>query len=574
MKNHSSSVATALISKLEIIIFEEVVHEDDELAHAGGHSDEWFFTQPRDLLGGVKFIISPQQIQSVWLRESTITVQAPCRQTDSQPSGFEFDADEKKHPVHVGGGAISFRFRTKQAENQRKITKEQNGLGTSLAGSGGVNWRNFMRFWPCLVTAVFLLVSIAPAHAGDTNLEEQVQLLRDQNAMLQQQLQKQNQSLDALTQKVQGLEAANTEQESATLENSAPAKSGFNLGMVDLSGEGGIALFKTGSEGFAPNSEFRVDEARLFIETPIWKEVYFYSEVDLATRENPDAQVYLGELYLDFEDVSQLWGQDDQLNARVGRMYIPFGEEYLTRYAIDNPLILHSVSDFWGVDSGVEIYGALGKFSYVAAVQNGGDDGAQYYNDDKSVAGRISFDPNRHWHFSVSGMRTGDVNAQNYGTSAEWFGNGFFQSIGSPATTAFHVNAVELDMTAHWASGYVQAFGGYAQYGDNDPTADNRRDIYFYSAEVVQNLPEKFYAAARFSEVIADKGIPIVGNGDFSDYFSALTADLWRLSLGIGYRFSDRMILKTEYAFEGGRLVDGESRDQENFFGTEVAFQF
>jgi hypothetical protein len=437
-----------------------------------------------------------------------------------------------------------------------------------------VNCRNFITFWLCRVTAAFLFVSIAPSRAGDTNLEEQVQLLRDQNAMLEQQVQKQSQSLDALTQKVQGLEAAKSEPEGATSESSTPAKSGFNLGSVDLSGEGGIAFFKTGPEGFAPDSEFVVDEARLFVEAPIWKEVYFYGDVDLATRENTDTQVYLGELYLDCEDVSQLWGQDDQLNVRAGRMYIPFGEEYLTRYAIDDPLILHSVSDFWGIDSGVEIYGALGKFSYVVAVQNGGGDYAQYYNDDKSVAGHVSFDPNRHWHFSVSGMRTGDLNAQNDGSSAEWFANETLQSIGSPATTTFHLDAVELDMTARWASGYAQAFGGYAQYDDNDPAADNRRDIFFYSAGVVQNLPEKFYAAARFSEVIADKGIPLLGNGDYDDYGDPLTADLWRLSLGLGYRFSDRLILKTEYAFEDGRQVDGESRDQENFFGTEVAFKF
>jgi hypothetical protein len=46
------------------------------------------------------------------------------------------------------------------------------------------------------------------------------------------------------------------------------------------------------------------------------------------------------------------------------------------------------------------------------------------------------------------------------------------------------------------------------------------------------------------------------------------------LSLGIGYRFSDRLIIKMEYSFEGGQEVDGESRNEENFFGTEVAFRF
>jgi len=431
-----------------------------------------------------------------------------------------------------------------------------------------------MKFGLGFAMAASLYVFATPAHAGDTNLEEQVQLLREQNAILQQQLQKQSQSLDALTQKVRGLEAANTERENAGAENSGLAESGFNLGKAVLSGEGGVGFQKTGSEGFSPNSSFTVEEARLFLDAPVWKDVYFFSEVDLATPENNSAQVNLNELYVDFENVSQLWGRDDQLNVRVGKLDIPFGEEYLTRHAIDNPLILNSVSDFWGVNPGVEIYGALEKFSYCVAVQNGGGSGLQDDNDDKAVAGRISFDPNRHWHFSMSGMRTGNINAQNSGLSAEWFGNGFFQSIGSPATTTFHVNAVELDTTARWAGGYVKAFGGFAQYGDNDPTRGNGRDIFYYSAEVVQNLPKNFYAVTRLSEAIAANGYPIVGNGSAGEYFSALTTDLWRLSLGLGYRFCDRLIIKTEYAFEGGRQVNGESRNQENFFGTEVAFKF
>ena len=140
-------------------------------------------------------------------------------------------------------------------------------------------------------------------------------------------------------------------------------------------------------------------------------------------------------------------------------------------------------------------------------MQNGsGANGVQDFDGDKSVAGRISFDPNRHWHFSVSGMRTGDVNAQQDMISALWFGSGFFQSLGSPAATTFHANLVEGDVTARWNSGHVSAFGGYARYGDNDPSADNGRDIFYYSVEGVQDLPEKFYAAARFSEIMADKG--------------------------------------------------------------------
>lgn len=432
---------------------------------------------------------------------------------------------------------------------------------------------NVIRFSAFLAVAVFSCT--APLRADDTNLEEQVQLLREQNAILQQQLQKQSESLDSLTKKVSNLEAANAGHKNPDSENSTPAKSGLNLGNVNFSGEGGVAFFKTSPEGFAPQSDFRVDEARLFVEAPIWKEVYFYSDVDLATRENNNLNLQLGELYLDFQDVSQLWGRDDQFNVRAGRMNIPFGEEYLSRNAIDDPLISHSLSDFWGFDPGAEIYGALGKFNYVLAVQNGsGANGVQDFSDDKSVAGRIGFDPNRHWHFSVSGMRTGDVNAQKDFTSAEWFGRGFFQSLGSPATTKFHVNLAEADATARWKSGHVSVFGGYARYGDNDPTSNNGRDIFYYSVEGVQNLPKKFYAAARFSEIYSDKGVPIVGYGNSAEYFSDLTTALWRLSFGLGYRFSDSLTIKTEYSFERGRELSGESRDSEDFFGTEAAFKF
>lgn len=422
---------------------------------------------------------------------------------------------------------------------------------------------------------ISLFAGLSTAIADDTNLEQEVRELREQNASLQQQLQKQSESLDTLSKKVERLETANSGKENAS-EMSAPPKSGLNFDNVHLSAEGGVAFFNTGNEGFAPNSEFRVDEARLFIEAPIWKEVYFFGEADLATRENLNLNLQLGELYLDFEDVSQLWGRDGQLNFRAGRMNIPFGEEYQTRYAIDNPLISHSLSDIWGFDSGVEIYGAFGKLSYAAAVQNGsGANGVQDFSGDKSVAGRIGFDPNRWLHLSVSGMRTGDENASQDFISSVWFGTDFFQSLGAPATTTkFHANLVEGDVTARWKSGHVSGFGGYVRYGDNDTSADNGRDIFYYSVEGVQDLPKKFYAAARFSEIFADKGIPIMAYGNGGYFSGNWTTELWRLSLGLGYRFSDSLIIKTEYSFERGQELNGESRDNEDFFGTEAAFKF
>lgn len=407
--------------------------------------------------------------------------------------------------------------------------------------------------------------------ADGTNLAQEVQELRQENAALKQTVQQQGAALDALTKKVDQLESAKTEPS----QNDLPTKGGYNFGKVNLSGEGGVAFFNTGGEGFAPHSDFRVDEARLFLDSQIWDDVYFFGEADFATRENLNLNLQMGELYLDFENVSQLWGRDGQLNVRAGRMNIPFGEEYMTRNVMDDPLISRSLSDFWGYDAGVELYGTLGMFNYVVAVQNGsGKNGVQDFDGDKSVAGRIGFDPNRWLHFSISGMRTGDVSAHNDFISGEWFGTGYFHSLGSPATTVFHVNLVEGDVTARWSTGHIKGFGGYGRYGDNDPGVNNSRDIFYYAIEGVQDLPAKFYLAARWSQIFSDKGMNVVGYGDMGYFFGPLTTDIWRLSMGGGYRFSDRLVLKVEYSVEQGNEVGGGTRDNENFFGTEAAFKF
>jgi hypothetical protein len=409
----------------------------------------------------------------------------------------------------------------------------------------------------------------AAAFAEDTNLVNQLRELREQNALLQQQVRQQGEQIEVLSRQFRERLAAQST--GAGAEKTAGEKTSV-LSKVVIGGEGGAGYSITGAKGFAPNGEFRVNDARLFVDAPVWDDVYFHGEMVLAYPGQSDRQLELGELYADFESISKLWNQDDQLNARVGQMYIPFGEEYQTRNAIDNPLITQSLLDIWGVTPGAGLYGRLGKFSYAAAVQNGADNG-NGAGRDKSVAGRIGFDPDRHWHFSVSGMRTGNLEPGQL--SAMWFAGGFFRSLGSPATTEFHADALEADGTARWASGHVKAFGGIARYGDNDPAASNARTIYYYSAEALQRLPQKFYAVTRFSQAYCQEGVPMVGLGNFGGYFfGPLTDNLWRLSLGLGYRFSDRLVLKAEYSLERGTTVNGGKRSDEDFFGTEAAFGF
>ena len=347
----------------------------------------------------------------------------------------------------------------------------------------------------------------------------------------------------------------------------------FSLGKVNISGEGGVGFFQSGREGAFPNSEFRVDEAKLFVEAPIIESVYFFAELNLATREAPDLSLQLGELYLDFENVSRLWGADHWLSVRAGRMDIPFGEEYMNRDAVDNPLISHSLTDLWGVDEGVELYGKAGKASYVLAVQNGGNSDVRDFDGDKSVAGRISFDPANWIHLSASGMRTGNLRQPGDLWSALWFSGGWVVPLTGNAIQ-YHADLVEGDVQLRLPGVQVKMFGGALRYDDNDATAKNRRDIYFYSVEATHSFTKKFYAGARFGQIFAPKGYPIIANGNMDYFYGALTEEIWRLSLGLGYRFSDNLILKAEYTIERGQEVGGDRRNHEDMGALEAVFKF
>jgi hypothetical protein len=436
-----------------------------------------------------------------------------------------------------------------------------------------------LRWWIFSAACLFLLhFRLAAQDAQD--LKKEIEELRQQNRLLQEQLQQQRQMIDQLSGKVSGLQQTNQQTQTdlhalqASVENAPtlPEKpKSLSMGHVVISGEGGAGLFDTQSAGKYPNAAFLLDEARLFIDAPVWGDVYFYGEVDLQTREEYDLGVYLGELYLQWENLGQYWNHDESLNVRVGQFYIPFGEEYQNRFAIDNALISHSLSDIWGLNPGLELYGALKPLSYVVAVQNGGISTLNDGTADKSVAGRIGFDPASWLHLSVSGMRTGHLSAVGDTLSAVWFANGFFTPLSTNATI-FQANMAEADAQANWKGGYVRLAGGYAGYDDNNPAGDDHRNIYYYYIEALQHLAPKFYGAVRWSQIRASGGYPL--EADSAAYPPLTTSDLWRLSLGLGYRFNEHLLLKMEYSFEQGRLSTGGGRDGENMFATEAAFKF
>jgi hypothetical protein len=268
---------------------------------------------------------------------------------------------------------------------------------------------------------------------------------------------------------------------------------------------------------------------------------------------------------------------DRLMSFRAGRINIPFGEEYQVRNVIDNPLITHSLSDIWGIDEGAEIYGDVGRFHYVLAVQNGGHPTLRDYDGDKALVARVGAEPMRGLHLSASFLRTGNLSAANDRMSEAWLATGFIRPLGALATTqVFYADFYEVDAAYRWKEGHLSGMAGWINYGDDDKAADNSRSLRYHSVELVQQLVDKWYGAARYSAIDAGRGYPLAGLGSPGTYFYSgqQAKDLHRLSLGVGYRFGPPLIWKFEYSLEDGRMVNGQSRDQEDLLSTEIAMRF
>ena len=433
-----------------------------------------------------------------------------------------------------------------------------------------------------------LAPAFASAQGADAIDPQQIRQIIEQNRLLQQQVNAQQKTIEDLRAKINEVGASSAQQEQelqgmraqmgvAPAGESQAASSGQET--VRLGGVMGVAFFDSGPDGAYGRGDFRLDDAKVFLDAAVSNNVFLHTEMDLVTRETNDQNFHIGELYADIEGLASAWGDDQLLNVRAGRMYIPFGEEYEVRGVMDNPLISHSVSDIWGMDQGVEAFGQWTKLSYAAAVQDGGISSLHSAHSNKSLASRIGYDPSGWLHLSVSGMRTGQLSTAD-ALSALWFGNYFFHAL-SPTASGFWANLGEADASAHWSGGDVKVAGGIVRFGDNSATAADKRSMSYYYLEAMQHITDKLYGAVRFSEVDAPKGYTLVGQANSSaaqaEYTSpnALATNLSRLSVGLGYQFSPPVVLKVDFSPEWGRtLLGDDKRDQENLFSTELGLKF
>lgn len=428
------------------------------------------------------------------------------------------------------------------------------------------------RLWLPSLRCVILMVGIAKALVAPGFAKEPWEELQEQNRLLRAQLEAQQRQLDELRGKLERLAEG---QDITASGRSASGPSSADHKVI-VTGEVGAAFFSASENGQYANKEFRIDDANVRIEASVAKNTYFFGEVQLVKREASDENFRLGEFYLEFENLSGAWGGPNRLvNVRAGRMDIPFGEEYQYRDPLTNPLVTHSLSDIWGTDEGVEIFGEFGRSSYAFAVQNGSSKTTRDYNSDKALTFRYGFDVTPKLHVSASAMRTGKLETARESTSEVWLGNTVFRNIGSAASTVHQAELGELDTIYRWTGGHLMLAAGRARYRDNDPRANNTRRFTYYQAEAMQSLTREWYAAVRFSTLNVARGYPLAGLGSFSRYVSGpvQTKEMQRYTLGTGYRFNRSVVVKFDYTLEDAKLTTGAARDT-RMFSVESAIGF
>jgi hypothetical protein len=72
---------------------------------------------------------------------------------------------------------------------------------------------------------------------------------------------------------------------------------------VIISGQGAFSYTDAQSRGELSKAGFRVDDARVYIESQIRRNTYLFGELILTQRQTKDDAFHLGEFYLDLENL-------------------------------------------------------------------------------------------------------------------------------------------------------------------------------------------------------------------------------------------------------------------------------
>lgn len=455
--------------------------------------------------------------------------------------------------------------------------------------------------------ACFFVIGVMAApgvvFGADPEVEELKALVRKQEEVLDQQ----RQQLDELKDRVHELEAERRspsepvsppvtpvdlsyqEVSPASSEPVPPAErspvSDEWFRRIHLSGFGAAGIVGTGKDAERSTLGFLNYDAHLFLDATVWKDVSYFVEL-LAVERGNDAETKSGEMYVHLHDLFES-SLGEGFGLKIGRIDIPFGEEYRRQDSVDNRLITNSVNLPYNWDEGVVAYGRFGGLGWVASVMDGQTTRSIDDSRDKATTLKLYGNPIEPLYLSASFLRNGKS-----AKSALKFAGSHFQPVGraggpsvlgtSPSTQV-ESYAYSLDARYAFPRSKGQLDLSFGQGFLRDDNAAFNRDFLFFTVEPMVQLTPKLYAVSRFSgigtfddgEGYHFDGNPFAGGiGDFGDDAKSLL----RWAIGLGYQLNPRTRVKLEYSRDDFEVIDSsltkDSHEDRDLVGAQVVVGF
>lgn len=342
---------------------------------------------------------------------------------------------------------------------------------------------------------------------------------------------------------------------------------------LTLSGFGTGGAVWTEDAGSDSHASFLTYQGQLEVDAEAWEAIHVYSELSLTQVGHEDDQnVRVGELYVHFRDAGEtFFRRPGTVGVKVGRMDIPFGEDYLTRDVLDNPLVTWSAAIPYGIDEGIVVHAKLGeqhKWGWTAGWMNGNLQRSHDDDLEKFLSFKLHGNPTDDLYVSASGYWNGDTDS-----SAIGLGGTYFMPVGSWGYTSTNgisgsdeVDAYSYELDARYAfNAYDSVKVQFGQVFVDDDDAAFDRTIYYGQVEPLWNLGRLFaykaYLAARVSMVGTfddNEGYIFEGRpfAEGSDSFGYDARSLGRWAIAAGYRPNERTLLKVEYSLDDFDLID------------------
>ena len=349
-----------------------------------------------------------------------------------------------------------------------------------------------------------------------------------------------------------------------------------------ITGFGAAGFIDSGDAGTRPNGGFLVKETSLFIEADTWENssLFFELQVNRLGKDNSVA-TRTGEVYLRFDELL-----GDCVGLKLGRVDIPFGEEYLWQDSIDNPLVTQSAPYPYGFDEGVVLYGDFNESTgWVASITDGTDERSIEDDSAKAITAKVYGDVTGELYVSTSFMVNGDA-----GKSALEFGGSHFQPVGAGGTSSAGASSStvvdaylgQVDLVYEPTDqARLALFYGMAKVDDDDDSFD--RELAWFMLGPFYQLNSKWYTLLRYSEIGTyddDEGYHFDGKvlAGGNSAFGYDAKSLRRLSGGVGWLPNPHTRVKFELGQDWFDLIDASPLDDGNderfYLALEIVLSF